>query len=124
MVDSPHCTMHAPHSTCSTQRQSQRVHRQIAIHVNNDFYDCPQCQKLFTRYHGAHKRHIKSCEAKYAAQVEEEARSLAEQIRTPTPDPYTPIPTDIEVDSEDTSQASVSVFTVTMTGIHAYFSVT
>ena len=116
--------MRAPHSTHLTQRQSQRVRRQIAICVNNDFYDCPRCRKLFTRYHGAHKHHIKSCEAKYAAQVEEEARSLAERIRTPTPDPYTPIPTDIEVDSEDTSQASVSVFTVTMTGIHACFSVT
>ena len=47
-------------------------------------------------YHGSHKCHIKSCEAKYTASAREEARLQVEWIETPTPDPYTPVPTDDE----------------------------
>jgi len=33
--------------------------------------------------------------------VQEEARLQAEQVETPTPDPYTPVLTDAEMDLED-----------------------
>ena len=58
-------------------------------------------------YHGSHKRHIKSCEAKYTASAREEARLQVEWIETPTPDPYTPVPTDDEMGAEDLAAPSV-----------------
>jgi uncharacterized C2H2 Zn-finger protein len=70
--------------------------------IEKDFYDCPLCGKLFERRRGAHKRHMRSCIAKHEARVREEARSLAERIETPTPDPYTPILAQgAEMDVED-----------------------
>jgi len=87
--------------TRSTQRQSQRTRQQIVAHNKRDYYDCPRCRKLFPRYHGSHKRHIRSCIAKHEARVQEEARFQAERIETPTPDPYSPVLTDAEIDTED-----------------------
>ena len=93
--------MRSTRSTRSTQRQSQRTRQRIAAHAERDYYNCPRCQRLFLQYHGSHKRHIRSCTAKYEARVQKEARSQAERIETPTPDPYTPVLTDTEVDVED-----------------------
>ena len=56
------------------------------------------------RYHGSHRRHIKSCQAKHAALAQEEARLQAEQVETPTPDPYTPVHSDTEMDVEDAAE--------------------
>ena len=92
---------HFMHFTCSTQRQSQQTRQHIVTHNKQDYYDCPHCQKLFPQYHGSHKCHIKLCIAKFQARAQEEARSRAEWIETPTPEPYTPIPTDAETDNED-----------------------
>jgi uncharacterized C2H2 Zn-finger protein len=102
--------MHTRRSTRSTQRQSQRTRKQIVTRVEDNFYGCPRCGRLFTLYHGSHKRHINSCKAKYAAQAQEAARLQAERIETPTPDPYTPISTDIEMDSEDMAERGAYLF--------------
>jgi len=95
--------MQLTRSTRSSRRQSQRVRQQLATHAEQDYYDCPRCGKLFPRYHGSHKRHIRSCIAKCEAQAQREAKSQAERIETPTPEPYTPIFTDTEMDAEDLS---------------------
>ena len=98
---------HASRSTRSTrltQRLSQRTRKQAATLVKDDFYECPRCWKLLTRYHGSHRRHIPSCEAKYAALAQEKARLLAEQVETPTPEPYTPVLTDMEMDTRDEAE--------------------
>ena len=118
--------MRVTRSSRATQRQSQRTRKRIAAHVKDDYYDCPRCRKLFTRYHGSHKRHIISCEAKYTALAQEEAKSRAERVETPTPDPYTPVLTDVEIDAEDAEDtgAGVCVFTMTMAGSHTHFSFT
>jgi len=84
-------------STCSTQWQSQRTRQQIAIHAQRDYEECPWCHKLFSTYRGSSIRHIKPCKAKYNTRAHEEARSRAEQIRTPTPDPYTPVLSEVEI---------------------------
>jgi len=97
----PYHVMRSMRSTRSTQRQSQRTRQRIATYTERDYYDCPRCRKLFLRYHGSHKRHIRTCTAKHKAQAEKEARSQAERIETPTPDPYTPVPTDTEMEVED-----------------------
>jgi len=97
----PNIPMHSTRSTHSTQQWSQHTRQQIAKHAEKDYYDCPCCQRLFPQYHGSHKRHIRSCIAKYRIWALEEARSQAERIETPTPDPYTPILSDAEVDMED-----------------------
>ena len=89
------------HSTRSAQRRSQRTRQQTATRIDEDYYHCPHCQKLFSRYHGSHKRHITSCVAKYEARVQEKARIEAERIETPTPDPYTPVLSDEEMEVED-----------------------
>ena len=93
--------MRSTHSTRSTQRQSQRTRRKIATHAEKDYYDCPRCRKLFPRYHGSHKRHVRSCITKHRIRAWEVARSQAERIETPTPDPYTPVLSDAEMDSGD-----------------------
>ena len=98
-------TARSTRSTWSTQRQSQWTRQQISTHAERDYYNCPRCKKLFLRYHGSHKRHIRTCIAKYKA-LEQKERSQAEWIETPTPDPYTPIPTDAEMDAEDTATGS------------------
>lgn len=90
-------------STRSAQRRSQRTRKQIATHAENDYYNCPRCKKLFPRYHGSHKRHIKSCVAKCNARAQEEAARQAEQVETPTPELYTPVLTDDERDDEGVS---------------------
>lgn len=87
-------------STRSTQRLSQRTRKQAATLVKDDFYECPRCRKLLTCYHGSHRRHIPSCEAKYAALAWEKARLLVERVETPTPEPYTPVLTGTEMDTE------------------------
>lgn len=93
--------MCAARSTHLTQRQSQRTRKRAIACVEDDFYDCPRCRKLFTRYHGSHKRHIKSCKVKYEALAQEEARLRAGWIKTPTPGPYTPVPADVGMEAED-----------------------
>jgi len=94
--------LHRPtRSTRSAKRQLQRARQQLATQINKDFYHCPLCGKLFGRHRGAHKRHIRSCIAKHEAHVQEEARLRAERVETPTPDPYTPVLTDAEMDLED-----------------------
>ena len=98
--------MRATRSGLSSQRRSQRTRKQALNRVEDDFYDCPRCRKLFARYHGSHKRHIKSCEAKYAALEQEEGRLWAERIETPTPDPYTPVCTDAEIDTASVAEPS------------------
>ena len=40
---------------------------------------------------------------KYEARAQQEERSWANRITTPTPEPYTPILTDVEEDIEDAS---------------------
>ena len=87
--------------TRSVQRRSQQIRQQIATHTGKDYYHCPRCQKLFSQYHGAHKRHIKSCIAKFKAQAQEESLSKTEWIETPTPEPYTPVLTGEEMNAED-----------------------
>ena len=93
--------MYSTRSTRSTQRQSQRTRQQVARHTEKDYYDCPRCRKLFPRYHGSHRRHIRSCIAKHKIRAWEAARSQAGWIETPTPDPYTPILSDAEMDTGD-----------------------
>jgi uncharacterized C2H2 Zn-finger protein len=101
-------------STRSTKRQSQRTRRRLATQVERDFYDCPRCGKLFERRRGAHKRHIKSCIAKHEAHAQEKVRSRVERVETPTPDPYTPVLTDTEMDVEDVGTgAQTSMTTIT-----------
>jgi len=88
-------------STGSTQRQSQQTRQQIAIHAQRDYEECPWYHKLFLTYHGSSIRHIEPCKAKYNTRAHEEARSQAERIRTPTPDPYTPVLSEVEMDVDD-----------------------
>jgi hypothetical protein len=59
------------------------------------------------QYHSSHKRHIKSCEARCEALVQEEAGLQIRRVETPTPDPYTPILTDAEMNTENTAESSV-----------------
>ena len=47
----------------------------------------------------------------------EEARARVERIMTPTPDPYTPIPSDTEIDDEG-GDARMQNVTETMTFIY------
>ena len=108
-------------STRLAQRRSQRTRQQVAAHAEQDFYDCPRCHNLFLRYHGSHKRHIRSCIAKHEAQVQKEARSRAERVATPTPEPYTPTITDAEMDNEDTS-IGVQIVTRMIIDAHTYLS--
>jgi len=115
--------MRVNRSTRSSQRQSQRTRQQIVTRAV-DFYECPQCRGLFTLYHGSYKRHTKSCEAKYAARAREDARLCAERIDTPTPDPYSPVPTDIEVGVDGTAGAGMYFFIAITIGVHGRFSVT
>lgn len=94
---------HSTHSTRSTQRRSQRTRQRITAHAHRDYEECPWCHKLFSIYRGSQTRHIKPCKVKYEARVREEARSRAERIETPTPDPYTPILSDVEMETDDIS---------------------
>jgi len=96
-----HHSTHSNASTRSTRRRSQRTCQQIATHTQRDYEECPWCHKLFSIYRSSSIRHIKPCKAKYEARAREEARSQAEQIATPTPDPYTPVLSEVEMDVDD-----------------------
>ena len=88
--------------THSAKRQSQQTRQRLATHTEKDFYDCPLCGRLFKRRRGTHKRHIRSCIAKHEARVREDARTRAERVEIPTPDPYTAILTSTEIDDGST----------------------
>ena len=101
---------HSARLTRATQRRSQRTRKQAATLIKDDFYECPRCQKLLTRYHESHKRHIASCEAKYTALAQEEARLHAERVETPTPEPYSPVLTDTEMDDEGEAEPGAQTY--------------
>ena len=98
-----HRPAHSSASTHSAQRRSQRTRQQIITHAQRDYTECPWCHKLFSIYRGSSTRHIEPCKAKYEARVREEARARAERITTPTPDPYTPVLSEAEMDIDDIS---------------------
>ena len=87
--------------TRSTQRRSQRTRERMTVPARKDYEECPWCHKLFSVYRSSYTRHVRPCKVKYEAQVQEAARAQAERIETPTPEPYTPLFSDIETDNED-----------------------
>lgn len=95
---------HRPtHAARPPQRRSQRTRQQITEHTRRDYEECPWCHRLFSTYRSSHTRHIEPCKAKHETRAREEAMSRAERVDTPIPDPYTPVLSDVEMDTEDAS---------------------
>lgn len=84
----PPSVMPATRSTAKQQRKTQNIRQNIARRDQGNYFQCPSCHGLFSRYHNAHKRHIRLCKARDQALKDEEARILEERD-TPTPEPYT-----------------------------------
>jgi hypothetical protein len=91
-------SMRGPQPTRSTQRQSQRSRKRVAVHAKDDFYECPRCRNFYMLYHGSYKRHARTCKVDHVAQEEV---LQAQRVETPTPEPYTPVLTESEMDAED-----------------------
>lgn len=89
--------MPATRSTTKRQRITQTTRQNTLRQDRHDYYKCGTCGGLFSRYHGAHKRHIQLCETRNQDLRDEEAQTLAERY-TPTPEPYTQISSSAEVE--------------------------
>ena len=87
--------MPATRSTTKPQRKTQSFRQASAHQDRDDYHQCSLCGDLFSHYHNAYKRHFRLCEARSQRLRDEEAQTLIERY-TPTPEPYTPAP------SEDT----------------------
>ena len=93
----PSISMPATRSTTKQRRKTQTSRRNAARQDRRDYHKCDTCGGLFSRYHSAHKRHIKLCGTRNQELRDKEAQ-LLEERDTPTPEPYTRISGSTEIE--------------------------
>jgi len=86
-------------STTKHRRETQNSRRDAIRQGRRGFSRCERCGGLFSLYRGSETRHENACRQREEQRKLREAQIQAER-QTPTPQPYTPMASSPEIESE------------------------